>query len=59
MQISNDDALSFADLLKSSAEAAQAAGQSSFDLTAAAQAKFANALAEWNAAKDAAKTPGP
>lgn len=56
MMISTDDALSFADLLKSSADAAIAAGQTSFDLTATAQAKFSAALAEWEAAKAAGQT---
>lgn len=57
-QISNDDADSFGDLLKSSAAASRAAGQTGFDLTEAAQAKFAAALAEWQAAVDAAKATG-
>lgn len=51
MMIAVSDALSFADLLKTSADTAVAAGQTEFDLTDAVQDKFKAALAEWNAAK--------
>lgn len=57
-KISVADARSFAALLTSGADAAQAAGQTEFDLTDAVEAKYQSALAEAQAAVNAAPEPG-
>lgn len=53
-KISVADARSFAALLTSGADAAEAAGQTEFDLTNAAEAQYESARAEVQAVIDAA-----
>jgi hypothetical protein len=57
-KISVADARSFAALLTSGADAAEAAGQTEFDLTGAAEAQFQSALSEAQAAINAAPEAG-
>lgn len=58
-KISNADARSFAALLTAGADAAEAAGQTEFDLTDAAEAQYQSARAEVQAALDAADPTKP
>jgi hypothetical protein len=51
------DAREFAALLNAGADQAEAAGATEFDLTEAAEAKYAAAKAELQTAIDAAKSP--
>jgi len=55
--ISVKDAREFAALLTSGADAAEAAGQSEFDLTAAAEAQYKTARADLQAAIDQLDKP--
>ena len=56
-KISVADARSFAALLTAGADKAEAAGQTEFDLTSAAEAQYQSALAEAQAAVNDAPDP--